>query len=245
MILKNLIYTIADYTYPSFLNEAVKSLNTKKKLIIFDIGCYRGFFTKAILKLINKKKYKIYLFDVNKNVKKYIYDLKKLKNIYYNEVAISDKNGKANYNLNSFFESSGSSLSSMVKNDNKWISSRKFILKLLLQTTEDFKQYQVNTITIDKFLEINEIKFIDIMKVDIDGSEYKFLKGAKKTLASNKVKIIMFEIMDKKNNFKYKEKTIINFLKKNKYILLKKRKFFTVSLFSNLEAGEYLLELSI
>ena len=180
MNLKNSIYSIADYTYPSFVKEAVKSINSKKKLIIFDIGCYRGFFTKSILKLINKKKYKIYLFDVNKNIKKYIYDLKKLKNIYYNEVAISDKNGKANYNLNSFFESSGSSLSSMVKNDNKWISSRKFILKLLFQTTEGFKQYQVNTITIDKFLEINKIKFVDIMKVDIDGSEYKFLKGAKK-----------------------------------------------------------------
>ena len=245
MKVRNLIYSVADYTYPSFVNEAVKSLSTKKKLIIFDIGCYRGFFTKTILKLINKKKYKIYLFDANKNVKKYIYDLKKLKNIYYNEVAISDKNGKANYNLNSFFESSGSSLSSMVKNDNKWISSRKFILKLLFQTTEDFKQYQVNTITIDKFLEINKIKFVDIMKVDIDGSEYKFLKGAKKTLASNKVKIIMFEIMDKKKNFKHKEKTIINFLKKNKYILLKKRKFFSISLFSNLEAGEYLFELSV
>ena len=245
MNLRNLIYSIVDYTFPSFVNEAVESINVQKKIIIFDIGCYRGFFTKSILKLINKKKYKIYLFDVNKNVKKYIYDLKKLKNIYYNEVAISDKNAKANYNFNSFFESLGSSLSSMVKNDNKWISSRKFILKLLLQTTEDFKQYQVNTITIDKFLEINKIKFIDIMKVDIDGSEYKFLKGAKKTLANNKVKIIMFEIMDKKNNFKYKEKTIINFLKKNKYILRKKRRFFTVSLFSNLEASEYLFELSV
>ena len=55
----------------------------------------------------------------------------------------------------------------------------------------------------------------------------------------------MLEIMDKKNNFKYKEKTIINFLKKNKYILLKKRKFFIISLFSNLEAGEYLFELSV
>ena len=245
MNVRNLIYSVADYTYPSFVNEAIKSLNTKKKLIIFDIGCYRGFFTKTILKFINKKKYKIYLFDVNKNVKKYIYDLKKLKNIYYNEVAISDKNGKANYNLNSFFESSGSSLSSMVKNDNKWVSSRKFILKLLLQTTQDFKQYQVNTITIDKFLEINKIKFVDIMKVDIDGSEYKFLKGAKKTLTNNKVKIIMFEIMDKKKNFKHKEKKIINYLKKNKYILLKKRKFFSISLFSNLEAGEYLFELSV
>jgi FkbM family methyltransferase len=245
MNIRNLIYTIADYTYPNFINEIVKSLNTKKKLVIFDIGCYRGVFTKTILKSINKKKSKIYLFDINKNVKNYIRDLKKSKNIYYNEVAISDKTGKANYNLNSFFESSGSSLSSIVKNDNKWISSRKFLLKLLFQTTEDFKKYKVDTITIDKFLKINQIKFVDLMKVDIDGLEYKFLKGAKKTLANNKVKIIVLEIMDKKNSFKHKEKKIINFLKKNKYILVKKRKFFSISLFSNLEAGEYLFELNL
>ena len=83
------------------------------------------------------------------------------------------------------------------------------------------------------------------MKVDIDGLEYKFLKGAKKTLANNKVKIIVLEIMDKKKSFKHKEKKIINFLKKNKYILVKKRKFFFISLFSNLEAGEYFFELNL
>ena len=37
------------------------------------------------------KKYKFYLFDINKNVKGYITNLLKLKNIYYNEVAISNK----------------------------------------------------------------------------------------------------------------------------------------------------------
>jgi len=245
MNIRNLTYSIIDYTYPSFLNELVKSLNTQKKVVIFDIGCYKGSFTKTILKSISKKRFKLYLFDINKNVKNYISDLKKLKNVYYNEVAISDKNGKANYNLNSFFESSGSSLSSMVKNDSKWVSSRKFILKLLFQTTKDFKKYQVNTITIDKFLKINKIKFVDLMKVDIDGSEYKFLKGAKKTLAKNLVKTIVIEIMGTKKNFKHKEKRIINFFKKNKYILLKKKKFFTISLFSNLECCEYLFELSV
>jgi len=245
MNIRNLTYSIIDYTYPSFLNELVKSLNTQKKVVIFDIGCYKGSFTKTILKSISKKRFKLYLFDINKNVKNYISDLKKLKNVYYNEVAISDKNGKANYNLNSFFESSGSSLSSMVKNDSKWVSSRKFILKLLFQTTKDFKKYQVNTITIDKFLKINKIKFVDLMKVDIDGSEYKFLKGAKKTLAKNLVKTIVIEIMGTKKNFKHKEKKIINILKKDKYILIKKKMFFSTSLFSNLEAGEYLFELNL
>ena len=51
--------------------------------------------------------------------------------------------------------------------------------------------------------------------------------------------------MKKKNKIKDKEKKIVNFFKKNKYILRKKRRFFTVSLFSNLEASEYLFELSV
>ena len=38
-------------------------------------------------------------------------------NFFYNEIALSDKSGKANYNYNRFFESSGSSLSPIVKND--------------------------------------------------------------------------------------------------------------------------------
>ena len=56
MNIRNLIYSIVDYTYPSFLNELVKSLNTQKKVVIFDIGCYKGSFTKTILKSLNKKK---------------------------------------------------------------------------------------------------------------------------------------------------------------------------------------------
>ena len=72
----------------------------------------------------------------------------------------------------------------------------------------------VDTITIDKFLKINQIKFVDLMKVDIDGLEYKFLKGAKKTLANNKVKIIVLEIMDKKKSFKHPRKKNYKFFKK-------------------------------
>ncbi len=51
----------------------------------------------------------------------------RLKNIYYNEVALSNKNGKANYNYNKFFEAAGSSLSSLVKNDAKWNFKRKLV----------------------------------------------------------------------------------------------------------------------
>ena len=206
-----LFYYLANYTLQhSFEKEIIKLLKNEKKLIIFDVGCYRGIFVKAILKLINKKKYKFYLFDINKNVKSYIINLLKLRNFYYNEIALSNKNGIANYNYNRFFESAGSSLSSIVKNDTRWNFSRKLILKILLFRPKSFVKYPVRTITLDSFLK------------------------------KNKIKIILIEIIDKKNLYEKKEKKIFNLLKKRNFILKKKANILSISLFSNIKGGDYL-----
>jgi hypothetical protein len=113
-------------------------------------------------------------------------------------------------------------------------------LKILLQSTKDFIKYKVSTSTLDTFVKKNNIKSIDILKVDIEGSEYEFLKGARNTLKKNKVKIILLEISDKKKNYKKKEKKIINFLEKKNFIFLKKHMNRSVALFSNVKSGDYL-----
>jgi len=238
--MKKLIYYILNYTFHRFEPEIMKILKNEKKLVIFDVGCFRGIFTKKILKLIDKKKFKFFLFDINKNTKKYISNLISSKNINYNEIALSIKNGTAKYSYNSFFESSGSSLSSLYKDDNRWISSRKFILNILLQSTNDYINYSVPTLTLDTFVKKKKIKLIDILKVDIDGSEYEFLKGGNNTLKKNKVKVILIEINDKKKNYVNKEKKIINFLKKRNFTFLKKHTNLSVAMFSNLQSGDYL-----
>ena len=66
------------------------------------------------------------------------------------------------------------------------------------------------------------------------------MQGAKFTLKKNKVKVILLEINAKKNNYKMKEKKIINFLEKRNFSLLKKHMNFSVVLFSNLKSGDYL-----
>jgi len=238
--MKKLIYYILNFTFHSFEAKIIKILKNEKNLVVFDIGCFRGVFTRNILELIDRKKIKFYLFDINKNTKKYISNLISSRNISYNEVALSDKNGTAEYNYNSFFESSGSSLSPLFRNDAKWISSRKFLLKILLQSTKNYVKYRVPTLTLDTFVKKKRIKSIDLLKVDIDGSEYEFLQGAKVTLKENKIKVILIEINDKKKNYKKKEKKIINFLKKRNFTFLKKHMNLTVILLSNLKSGDYL-----
>ena len=221
-----LFYYLANYTLQHSLEkEIIKLLKNEKKLIIFDVGCYRGIFVKTILKLINKKKYKFYLFDINKNVKSYIVNLLKLRNFYYNEIALSNKNGVANYNFNRFFESAGSSLSSIVKNDTRWNFSRKLILKILLFRPKSFVKYQVPTITLDSFLKKNKIKSIEILKIDIEGSEYDLLKGAKTALKKNKIQIILIGILDKKI-FTTKRKRKFSICLKKEILFLKKKLIF-------------------
>jgi len=242
MFRDKLFYYLADYTLQnSFEKEIIKLIKNKRKLVIFDVGCYRGIFAKTILKLIGKRNHKFYLFDINKNVKKYIQNLTKLKNFFYNEVALSNRNGKANYNYNKFFEAAGSSLSNIVKNDARWNFSRKLIFKLLFLKSENFTKYKVYTATLDSFMKKNKIKSIDILKIDIEGSEYELLKGAKNTLKKNKIKIILIEIIDKKNNYSKKEKKILGLLKSKNFFLVKKSSIWSISLFSNIKGGDYLL----
>ena len=239
--MKKLIYYILNYLFLHSLEPKIMEiLKAEKKLVIFDVGCFRGFFTNNILKLIGKKKFKFFLFDINKNTKEYISNLLLSKNISYNEIALSNKNGTAKYNYNSFFESSGSSLSPLYRDDTKWVSSRKFILKILQQNTNDYMEYKVPTLTLDTFVKRKKIKSIDILKVDIDGFEYEFLQGAKNTIKKNKVKVILIEVNDKKKNYIKKEKKIINFLERKNFTLLKKHINISVALFSGLKSGDYL-----
>ena len=102
--MKKILYYILNLTFHSLDREIIKYITTDKSLIIFDVGCYRGVFFKRIYRQIKnkKRKSKFYVFDINKNVKKYIYNFLKLKNFFYNEIALSNKSGKGKYNYNTF-----------------------------------------------------------------------------------------------------------------------------------------------
>ena len=220
-------------------DKILNILKKRKKLTIFDVGCYRGVFTEKIIKIFGKKVNKFYLFDVNKNVKRYIFNLLKLNNVHYNEVALHNKNGKAIYNFNTSFECSGSSISTLVSNDIYWNISRKIILKMLFLSSKGFVKYTVPTITLDSFVKKNKINCIDILKIDIDGTEHLMLKGAKETLKKNKIKAILVEIGSPKKTFNKKERNISQFLRKNNFTFLKKKIYLSPSLFSNIKAGDY------
>lgn len=236
-----MLYWFANLVFQSdFLNEIKEILKNKKRIIVVDVGCYKGVFTEKILNIFNGKIKHAYLFDINIKVKNYIKDLIKKKNISYNELALTRTSGISFYNYNQFFESAGSSLSNLVKNDKKWNLSRRLLIGNYKKKDSGYSKYKVKTSTLDNFVKKNKIKYIDICKVDIEGTELDFLKGSINTLKKNKIKILSIEIMENKKKFYLKEKKIQNFLEKNNFKLIKKNKIRSISFLSDLKGGDYL-----
>ena len=209
-----------------FTELIIKNLKTKKP-VIFDVGCYIGNFSTNLQKRLNLKKNSFYLFDANPNLK-----VKNFK--YYNEV-FSNKIQMKNFYLNTFLPSSGSSLETDVKNDLKWNFTRRIIS---LSFKKKFKSFKIKTNTLDNFCKENKIKKIDILKIDVEGSELKVLEGSKKIL--DKTNIIQVEILQNKKNFdKIKNKVTI-LLKKYNFHKISEKNIYSVSLFSNLKSSDLL-----
>ena len=216
-----LLYNFVDkFLMRDFSDELINKLNSKKP-IIFDVGCFIGNFSRNLKKRLNLKNKNFYLFDANPNLK--------IKDFKYNNLVFSDKIQIKNFYLNEFFPSSGSSLKEDTKNDIKWNYTRKLIT---LSPNKGFKILKVKTNTIDNFCKKNKIIKIDILKIDVEGSELEVLKGSKKIL--NKTHLVQLEIYQNKKNFIKIEKKITKFLKKYNFYKIREKKIWSVSLFSNL-----------
>lgn len=63
------------------------------------------------------------------------------------------------------------------------------------------EKQEIEIISLDSFLEKDEYPFPDYLKIDIDGSEMTFIIGSKKTLQSEKIKGIIFELYEFDPNF--------------------------------------------
>ena len=110
---------------------------------------------------------------------------------YFN-LAFDNSNSQKSFYLNNFFEPSGSSLNTTIRDDIKWKSTRKIFMKMLhpFKKIEDFSEIVVKTQTLDNFCLEKKISNIDVLKIDTEGNELNVLKGAKRLLSENKINLI-------------------------------------------------------
>lgn len=183
--LQEAILVNSGHEYPIKLYKNILSDSS----IVFNIGAHIGSFEVYLKKYF--KNINIFSFEPNKENYNQLcknVELNKLKNVFVNNVAVSDKTGKV------YFADSD------LNNDAYHISEKN-------QGTE------IDSIDLDSFMAKNNLKTIDMIKMDCEGEEYKILNNFKnikniKALFLEYHKIddvyndkFIYEIMTK-NNFK-------------------------------------------
>ena len=215
-----------------FQNDFIKDIEENidrhsNNLIVFDVGCYIGSFSKKLKKKISNKQIDFYLFDPNPNLK--------IEGFKFNNIALSNKKGNFDYHLNTFFPSSGSSLNTKLKDDRLWNFTRKLVSFSL---KKNFLTFKVNVDLLDNFCEEKKINHIDVLKIDVEGSELEVLQGATNILKNTK--IIQIEIFDKKELFQNKLLEIKKILTQNNFKLKKIKSVWSSKTLSTMECSDAL-----
>lgn len=158
----------------SYIKEKIKF---EKDITIFDVGGNIGEYAKLLANFFGKDS-KIYSFEPSKKTfEKFTSNTNDIKNIYPNNIGISDKEE----NLTLYTNNDESGLASLYKRNLDHYGIK-------MNQSEEIKLS-----TIDSFCLTNNIDKIHFLKLDIEGNEYKALKGAERMIKNNKIDFIQFE----------------------------------------------------
>ena len=175
-----------------------------KEPIIFDVGSHEG----KLVKLMNDlyENATIYCFEPNKSMNE---SLKKVgKNIKVYNFALGSKNEVKNFLINQID----------LTNTLSKINQDSIYLKI-----KDYSYKKIKVISLKHFCNKKKIKYIDFLKIDVEGFEYKVLLGAKHFIKN--VKFIMLEIQKNNMYSDYSKQKIEKILKKNNFKLIKSFNF--------------------
>ena len=157
--------------YFSFLSDAVT---------LFDVGGNIGEYSQMLIATSNNKNlnYSLHIFEPTSSCfetlkKKYGSN----KSVCLNNVGLSDSNKNAFI----YYDSEKSGFASLYKRE------------LSIENVQMDKKELISLIRMEEYIEKNNIKHIDFMKIDIEGHEISAFEGMGKYLNSDFVKAIQFE----------------------------------------------------
>lgn len=154
-----------------------------QNMIIFDIGAHHGETSKTYNKLFPESI--IYSFEPDQEsysiLKK---EYRDVPNIYPYQIALSDYDGIGKLNINEF-----SPANSLLETDYR---SHDYWLDKIYNT---IKCIEVTTRSLDSFCNENNIDEINILKIDVQGSELAVLRGASQLLDKHAIGLIYTEVI--------------------------------------------------
>lgn len=154
----------------------------KDGMVIFDVGANIGNFTDHVLSL--GRDLEVHCFEpvgsTFEHLREHFADPPTGSRLFLNQVGLSDRHGDASMRIygacmgtNSLYERRSA------------ISSHPSFA-----VSQDLK---IALTTLDAYLKECAVDHIDLMKIDVEGHEFKVLEGAKASLAAGKVRCIQFE----------------------------------------------------
>ena len=158
----------------------------KPGMTILDIGAHHGYYALLAARLMEDKG-KIYAFEPDPlNCNHFLHNIaaNKMKSIHVYPLALSDQTSET-----TFFAADG--LGSLQFNP---------IVRAFNVETE---RISVHTRTLDQVVRDDNIRRIDLIKIDVEGSELLVLKGARDTLKRMNADILMD--VDSRNNYERME----------------------------------------
>lgn len=221
---ENLYYNLATLltvgeweTEDTYIFEKLISKND----IVIDVGANFGWYSVIASKLVGNKG-EIHAFEpflgtckeLQSNIK-----LNNLSNVRVSNLAVSDYCGDG---ILFYPTGSGSMLSS---------------LRQIPDVTEKFQTFDCKVITLNEYVQRNDIQRVDFIKIDAEGAELPVLKGATLLLENPKKPILFIECVEKfANAFNYSLNDLYNFLDNYKYsfFVFDNKQFVKVSTFENL-----------
>lgn len=187
-------YSNGEYQY---LLKTVKQYSVnKKKLVIIDAGANIGEYSILASKICTELEvpHTIYCFEPSSITYSI---LVKNTQIYQNIIPINEGLGDIESEKILFGSLENGSLSSLYQHDS---------------LGSDLKKEKVQITTIDLFAQRNNIKHIDLIKIDVEGNELNVLKGGTDTFDKRQITNIQFEFGGTMVNSKVFFKDIFEFL---------------------------------
>jgi FkbM family methyltransferase len=176
------LYKSSSFVSPSSEQVTKTIINRNDKLIIFDVGAYIGNSAKKYSEWFPQSLiYSFEPFEPNFN------ELAKLtsQQIKSFNIGLSDEAKFGTLCINA--GSSTNSILPLNKNASKLWGG--------IEDLNPVSKINCEFSTIDIFMEKNLINYIDFLKIDVQGAEFKVLEGAKKNLLSQNIKLIQVEVI--------------------------------------------------
>lgn len=149
-------------------NRFVSLMDVSSVEVIFEVGMYDGLYTQKIIKTFKNCK-KLFGFECNPDqVRICKRNIKKLTNVIFNNVALNNDNSKLNFYPCRRGRQAASSLYRLTDQSDK----------------QD--RVVVGGITLDSYCRQNNISWIDLICLDVEGAEMRVLLGAEKMLSFTK-----------------------------------------------------------